>query len=325
MPRQRLIFSDARRALPQADEPEPRDPASRELIELLVGDRIERPDLAAVATRQLIEPDVRALGGKDEARHPVAIVAEPLGLDVGAGEGRRLRGARSAPAAATEPQVKGPFLLRQQVLARDEARRELRRQDAPPAVAGVPQLARERGRRVARGRAEQIDERLAAARRVAVDPEDAVDAARQRRVRLGLGDRPRVDERMEWLARGVRGGDVEEQERLEEVRATRLRTELRGQPIEDVVDAPPPELRVELGQGVAEDVRRDLLLVVVDERVADLVEEPQGDDLAGVGARGSAGCPLVQPRGKPAGGGDLIDEELAVRAEMTAVEVVSLP
>ena len=70
---------------------------------------------------------------------------------------------------------------------------------------------------------------------------------------------------------------------------------------------------------------RDLLLVVVDERVADLVEEAEGHDLAGVGARGSAGGPLVQPRGEPAGGGDLIDEELAVQAEMTAVEVVSLP
>ena len=49
------------RALPQPDQPEPGDPAPGERVQLLVGDRVERPDVAAVAARELVEPDVRAL------------------------------------------------------------------------------------------------------------------------------------------------------------------------------------------------------------------------------------------------------------------------
>jgi hypothetical protein len=59
--------------------------------------------------------------------------------------------------------------------------------------------------------------------------------------------------------------------------------------------------------------------------VADLMEEAQGHDLAGMRARGSARGAFVQPRGKPARGGNLIDEKLSVRTEMAIVEVVSLP
>ena len=67
-------------ALPQADEPQPGDAPAGELVQLLVGDGIERPDVATVAARQLVQPDVRALGDEDEPRHPGRVAGERLGL-----------------------------------------------------------------------------------------------------------------------------------------------------------------------------------------------------------------------------------------------------
>ncbi len=68
------------RALPQADEPQPGDAPVGEPVELLVRDRVERADVAPVAARQLVEPDVRALGQQDEPRHPGRVARERLGL-----------------------------------------------------------------------------------------------------------------------------------------------------------------------------------------------------------------------------------------------------
>ncbi len=58
------------RPLPQADEPESRDAPASQRIELLVRDRVQGRDRTAVRPRQLVEPDVRALGHQDHARHP---------------------------------------------------------------------------------------------------------------------------------------------------------------------------------------------------------------------------------------------------------------
>ena len=78
------------RALPQPDQPEPGDAPAGERVELLVGDRVERPDLPAVRARQLVEPDVGALGHQHDARHPGRIRRERLDLLGGAAERRRL-------------------------------------------------------------------------------------------------------------------------------------------------------------------------------------------------------------------------------------------
>jgi hypothetical protein len=90
-----LIVSDAFDRCHSPISQRPGDPAPGEHVQLLVGDRVERPDVAAVAARELVEPDVRALRDEDDPGHPVAVVAEPLGLGLGAGERRRLdRGRR---------------------------------------------------------------------------------------------------------------------------------------------------------------------------------------------------------------------------------------
>ena len=74
-----------RAALPEADQPEPGEAAAGELVELGVRDRGEGGDRAAVLARELVEPDESVLGQQDQARHPVAVRGEGLGL---LGEGR---------------------------------------------------------------------------------------------------------------------------------------------------------------------------------------------------------------------------------------------
>src|SRR5439155_24231350 len=68
--------------LPEPDEPEAADPEAGEAVELLVRDRVERVDVALMLACQLIEPDVRAFRDENEPRHPVEVLAEPLGLEV---------------------------------------------------------------------------------------------------------------------------------------------------------------------------------------------------------------------------------------------------
>ena len=58
------------RPLPQPDQPQPGDAPAGELVELRVGDRVERPDVAVVASRQLVQPDIGALGDQHDPRHP---------------------------------------------------------------------------------------------------------------------------------------------------------------------------------------------------------------------------------------------------------------
>src|ERR671931_2487207 len=72
-------------ALPEPDQPERVEPASRQRGELLVGNLIETRHRAAVDARELIEPNVRALRDENGACHPLFVVAEPLDLGVLAG------------------------------------------------------------------------------------------------------------------------------------------------------------------------------------------------------------------------------------------------
>ena len=154
-------------ALPQADQPQARDAPAREPVELLVGDRVERADVALVAPRQLVEPDMGALGDEDEARHPRGVAREPLRLGVEAREVRRLAAsaaAGAAVAAPAEPQVQAALLLGDDVERDEEAvehRVELGAEQAAPVLADVAQLAGE-GRRVGScGRTQQLDQGLA--------------------------------------------------------------------------------------------------------------------------------------------------------------------
>ncbi len=145
-----------RRALPQADQPQAGDAPAGEPVQLLVGDRVERPDLAPVAPRELVEPDVGRLRDEHQPRHPRGVAREPLRLGLEAGQVGRLAVARAgAEAAATEPQVQAALLLGHHVQREQEPvqqRVERVAEQAAPLLADVAQLPGER-RRVGAGRA----------------------------------------------------------------------------------------------------------------------------------------------------------------------------
>ncbi len=86
------------RSLPQADQPEAGDAPAGQRVELLVRDRVQGGDRPAVGSRQLVEPDVGALGHQDDARHPGRIGRERLGL-----VGRHRRTTAPRPAGPGRP------------------------------------------------------------------------------------------------------------------------------------------------------------------------------------------------------------------------------
>ena len=114
LPRIRLIRSEATERCHSPMSHRPVTPQRGEPVELLVGDRVERPDRRARAARQLVEPDVRALGHQHELRHPGRVAREGLRLVAGPRtKARWLRRARRGPVAAAEALVEAAFLLEQ--------------------------------------------------------------------------------------------------------------------------------------------------------------------------------------------------------------------
>ena len=221
--------------------------------------------------------------------------------------------------------MEGPLLFGQEVLAAEQARRQVRRQDVGPALARVAELGGERGGRMAGGRPKHVEERFAGrARHSGFRGKRPVDLAAYGVVVPRGGHRPRVDERPERGARRVLGGEIEQDEGLEGIGPFRIAPELGREPIEDVVDRLVTDPLVQPLEGRGESARPDVALVAIDEGVSDLVEEAEGDDLSGVGRRCAAAA-LVQPAGEPASRGDLVDEQLALVTEVAMVEVVPSP
>ena len=160
------------RALPEADEPEAGDPQPCEPVQLVVGDRVQRPDVALVPARQLVQPDVRALRDEDQARHPGGVAREALRLRLEPGQVRRLAAATAAEARAigasapaAEPPVEPALLLGHDVERQQhpvQERVEGVTQQLAPVLPHVAQLAGER-RRVRAGRGpQQLHQGLAA-------------------------------------------------------------------------------------------------------------------------------------------------------------------
>ena len=79
----------------------PVKPAGSELVELLVGDLVEARIARPYWRRKLGQPHVGGLRHEHQLGHPVAVLAEGLGLLVEAGEaGHRPRGRRKLPSGA---------------------------------------------------------------------------------------------------------------------------------------------------------------------------------------------------------------------------------
>ena len=169
-----------------------------------------------MAPRQLVEPDVGALREEDESGHPLAVLGEALDLGLGADERRCL----TAPdRAAAEPLVKAALFLGQdpdrQVDLRSEPIEGGTEQPAP-VVANVPQLAGERVGELAGRLAQELEERESVAGTALEDLPGLVALDRPNRRREARSRQaPLVDE----VPEGVRGrivvGQVDEDQVLE--------------------------------------------------------------------------------------------------------------
>ena len=156
-------------ALPQADQPEARDAPARERVELLVRDRVERPDVAAVAARQLVEPDVGALGHEHDPRHPGRVASRTPPASSAAPTNDRLSTGRPPPGRRRPPPP------------------PKRRWSAVSSSARIP-IARSTGRRAPRGRSPRMPRPVLA---------DVAQLAGQRR-RRATGRQPHAARRATW-------------------------------------------------------------------------------------------------------------------------------
>ena len=246
------------RPLPQADQPQPGDPAPGERVELLVGDRVERPDLAAVASRQLVEPDVGALGEQDEARHPFAIVEKRSGSSVRAGERRaspatgHRRRRRTAGGAPAPPRPAGPR-------PRAAARPGRRAGSTPTARA---RSAAGRPRRSASGAPARAGASTPATRRrhlASSSPKQPVDRlASRRRRHCAAATGPGSTSGRSGAAAGLSAATSSRSSDSSRSGRPGSGPNSVAEPGQDVVDRLPADGLVELAQGVREDVRADV-------------------------------------------------------------------
>ena len=210
--------------LPEADEPEPGDPTTRETVELLVRDRVECPDVAFVCPGELVEPDVRALRHEDKPWHPVLVHAESLGLVGPAApeppERGRVGAAATVAVRGHPPQPLGALLLGEDVERHDEAV-EIPTQQQPPAIPDEAELARERVRRGDRRRTEHLDERLGVRPEGGTAAEVVGDGVHHLVIGGGRRELAIVEELPERPERRVEVREPEECDLLEDDRAVR--------------------------------------------------------------------------------------------------------
>ena len=140
-----------RRPLPQPDQPQPGDAPAREPVELLVGDRVERPDVAAVAcatagrARRTCSWRSARGGASRPSRPRTAPARRPAPRERRASldrRRRRRRRRRSAGGAPRSSSAMTPIAMSEPVDERVEGRAE----QPAPVLADVAELAGERRR-----------------------------------------------------------------------------------------------------------------------------------------------------------------------------------
>ena len=193
-------------------------------------------------------------------------------------------------------------------------------------LADVSQLGCQRGGRHAGGRPHELDERSA----LVVARRSIGEGRLQARDRLGISAARRqvaiVDELLEGSKRRVLVGDPGEHQLLEAVRR-RLGAwpdprELLPEPVQQA-SALGPELCVEGRQRRRHRPRAAARLVAGHEQVADLVEEPECADLAGLDRRSPAGSVGVHPAGQPADARRVGHDQVAARPDQRSADGVS--
>ena len=299
------------RPLPQPDEPQPGYAPAREQVQLFVRDRVQRPDVALVALRQLVQPDVRALGHEDESGHPVRVGAESLGFGLEPRELRRLDGPGTAPAA--EPEMQSALLLGQDAEGDIDAVQQTSKvvaQEGRPVVAHVAELAGQRGRGMACRRAQQGEEIEDAAGAIAGGKRRGSRKGRLQflhgpLVRRGPDERAIVDQ----LPKG-RGGRVlvyqPGQDHLPDeagwvLRLGQAARERGGEAMEDAI-ALPAQPGAQALDRTLPDARQGRRLEAFDDEMGDLMEETEGRQIPGLDGRQAGRPRRVHPRRHRAGG-----------------------
>ncbi|OPZ58928.1 MAG: hypothetical protein BWY87_01237 [Deltaproteobacteria bacterium ADurb.Bin510] len=139
-------------ALPDADQPQTGEAETRQLFELFVGDLVKALDRPAVLDRQLVQPDIGALGHQHQLGHPVEVGAEALDLlQVARSETQNRRGPR--------PQAARLVLLGQEVQARKHPQEQLGQmagQVGREMIANELQLTHQGIRHAPEGQAQQL-------------------------------------------------------------------------------------------------------------------------------------------------------------------------
>ncbi len=287
-------------ALPEPDEPQPREAPADKPVELLVGDLVEAPDVAAIPAAELVQPDVRALGHQHDPGHPVLVLGEPLGLGVEA-RVRRRGPAASAAGTGMVAHPHGTLLFGDDVEARDqpveqgaEAVAEVGGEEGTPAGPDPAQLAAERARLRDRRRTEHGDQVLPvrpeggpAGEEAAQLPDDRGVGRRGREVAVveQLAARPERRVRVlqpagDELLEGhlaVRGpGSLPGEVGLRRHRPPRdrERRKARDEAEQGVVNGLRPQHLVEVVEGIVD--RLGILVLTEDrnDRVEDLVDDP---------------------------------------------------
>ncbi len=205
VPAQTLDPLGRRRALPQPDQPQAGDAPDGERVQLFVGDAVEGPDIAFVAARELIQPDIRALGDKDQARHPVAVLAEPLFLaelvlvDLRWAAGPVIMGREPGPVGCLA--LLGQDVQRDQELVQQvvDGAVELARPVGPDPAQLIGQRTRRRGGRLT----EKLDQRTTFRPEAGPTAEEAFERVGHGSQRLALADGAQVDQLAERVDRGV--------------------------------------------------------------------------------------------------------------------------
>ncbi len=214
-----------------------------------------------------------------------------------------------------------------QIEPRDEVQQRVA-QEPCPGVADIAELAGQRGRRPARRRPQQLDQRAPVRADRRAGGEHGLEAADRLAVACGPLERAVVDQLAQRADGRVLVADPDQQQLLEADRRRfdgrgRRGRELEGEALQQRVRLG-PEPRPQAVHRVVHGVWAQARGVAVDDEVADLVEQAEGDDVAG-GDAWRAGRPAgVEPRGQPADGGEVRRDEVASDAEEAAFDGVAL-
>ena len=175
--------------------------------------------------RQLVQPDVRALGHEDDLGHPGRVGRERLRLVAESAEGRRLGPTAPAARPTTEAQHERALLLGEDpdgdVQPGDEGQERVA-EERPPVLADIQQLAGQRGGRVPGRRPHDLEQRLATLGDGRPVREDGFEPGDRLAVARPAGQAAVVHELAQRPQRRVLVGDTREQQLLESV-ARRLR------------------------------------------------------------------------------------------------------